>query len=787
MGSPGGGPPPDADAEATPRHPAAPGRPDPPAAEPNRFGLLLRRHRTDTGLTIEELAAASRISVRAISDMERGRSRVPQRRTVEALVRALDLPDGAATALRETARAGRRVTRTAPALAPPRTVADFTGRHDELRWLGDLVARSAEPPDRPGTPVVAVVSGPPGLGKTALMVQAAARYAESFPDGVLFVDLRGLDADPPRPDDLLLRLLTALGVEETGVPGDEHARSARYRALLRDRRILLLLDNAADEAQVRPLLPGAGGTMTIVTSRRALAGLEAVERRTLPTLTGGEAVALLHRIIGADRAAAEPDAMLLGLVRACGHLPLALRIAGNRLLSRPDWSVAYLLRRLADQDDRLDLLVAGDLQIAAPFMLSYRQLSVAAARTFRRLSLIPGPDAGLDLAAQAAGLGVRATETALEELAELGLLQPATDGRYRFHDLMRLFARARLAAEESAQARRESEDRVVTWLLDTAVAAGRWFEPGHTGGTGHGPASAEEAGRWIEQESRNWLGALRTAFGAGRHAEVMAVADAMHWFSDRWTHWRNWLEVYQMSAASAEALGDPRGQAVHLNYVSWAYSTCALRPDLAEAPAREALRLATTVADLDQQGWAWTYLGTAARRRGDATEAQAAAGRALPFLDAAGDRDGYAQALSLLAGSLAQAGRHREAIAHYRRLEALLTDPGRAPSPQVGDLTAGHLHLNVGLSLLALRRWAAAATSLRVALPLLQRAGVRQSEARCRYGLGGALARLGRVDEARGELRRAVRIARQVGPADLVDQALGRLAELGSPPGRRVS
>ncbi|PZF90848.1 NB-ARC domain-containing protein, partial [Micromonospora endophytica] len=581
------------------------------------------------------------------------------------------------------------------------------------------------------------------------------------------------------PDDLLLRLLIALGLEESRVPADQHARGAQYRALLRERRILLLLDNAADEAQIRPLLPGTGNTMVIITSRRALAGLEAVDRLTLPTLTADEAVTLLQRIIGPPRAITEPEAMR-GLARACGHLPLALRIAGNRLLSRPHWSVGHLLSRLADQDDRLDLLVAGDLQIAAPFMLSYRQLSPAAARTFRRLAVLPGPDAGLELAAQAAGLEPRQTEAALEELAELGLLQPATDGRYRFHDLMRLFARARLSAEETPAVRQQVEQQVVTWLLETAVAAGRWFEPAYAAAPepAGGWATAQDAGGWIEQESGNWFGALRLAAAAGRHAEVLAVADAMHWFSDRWMHWAHWLEVYQLSAASAEALGDPRDRAVHLNYLSWAYTTCAHRPDLAETPAREAQRLAAVAGDLSQQGWAWTYLGFAARRRDDAAGAETAARQSLPLFEAGGDWDGYAQGLSLLAGSLAGAGRHREAIAQYRRLDALLTDPDRAPSPLVVEVTAGHVHLNIGLSLLTLRRWTAAAASFRAALPRLQRSGVRQSEARCRYGLGDALAHLGRVDEARVELRRAVRTARQVGPAELVDTALERLAKL---------
>jgi tetratricopeptide (TPR) repeat protein/transcriptional regulator with XRE-family HTH domain len=743
---------------------------------PNRFGLLLRRHRGDAGLTLEELAAVSRVSVRAISDMERGRSLAPHRRTVDALVRALALPDAAAADLRDAARTGRRAPHSTAAFAPPRAVVDFTGREGHLRWLGGLVEH------QPGG--VAVVSGPPGLGKTALMLQVAGRHAASFPDGVLFLDLRGLDADPPRPADLLLRVLTGLGMKESQVQGDEHARSAQYRAMLSRRRILLLLDNAADEAQVRPLLPGVGATVTIVTSRRGLAGLEAVERLVLPALTRSESVALLQRIIGPPRAAGEPDAALFGLADVCGNLPLALRIAGNRLLSRPDWSIEYLLRQLADQDERIGLLVAGDLQIAAPFMLSYRQLSVAAARTLRRLSLVPGPDSDPHLAAQLTGLSVRETAVALEELTELGLLQPGAGGRYRLHDLIRLFAKARLAEEETPAQRRRAEERMVSWLLDTAITASHWFDPTHAGWvaatvTPGAPSSAEEAGRWLEQESLNWLGALRMASAAGRHADVMAVARAMHWFSERWRHWGSWLEVFQMSAASAEALGDLRGQAIHLNYLAWAYTTFALRHELADAPAREAMRLAGEVGDLREQGWSWVCIGSAARRRGDAARAQDAARHSLPLFEGAGEWDGYSQGLSLLAASLAQAGRHRDAIDQYQRLEALLADPDRAPSPLVSDITAGHLRLNIGLSLLALGRWKPAADSLQQALPMVQRSGVRQSEARCRYGLGSALTRLGRVDEARAHLRRAVRIARQVGPAEVADQSLARLAEIG--------
>ncbi|MGN9914478.1 tetratricopeptide repeat protein [Phytohabitans sp. LJ34] len=743
----------------------------------HRFGPLLRRHRADAGLTIDELSAVSRVSVRAISDMERGRSLVPRQRTVDALIVALGLADAAAAALRAAAHGGRGGARPV-ALAPPRAVRDFTGREAQLRWVSDLVAGP------PGG--VAVVSGPPGTGKTALVLHAADRHAAAFPDGVLFLDLRGLDAAPPAPADLMLRVLVALGVRQERVQGDAHARSAQYRAALSSRRVLLLLDNAADEAQVRPLLPGSGTAMTIVTSRRVLSGLEAVERVALPVLTRSEAVTLLRRIIGEQRAAAEPEVALSGLAEACGDLPLALRIAGNRLLNRPDWHTEYLLRRLADRDRRLGTLVAGDLRMSAQFTLSYRRLSAPAAAAFRRLSLVPGADAGPELAAQLTGLSEPEAEAALEELTEVGLLQPGAGGRYRLHDLTKLFAGECLVREETPRERQRAEDGMVTWLLDTATAAGRWFDPtfaGRAAGTappGPGaPASTEEADRWLERESTNWLGALRLAFAAGWHTEVTTVAHAMHWYSERWRHWGSWLEVFQMSAASAEALGDRRRQAIHLNYVAWAYTTFAQRHDLADAPALEAMRLAREVGDLREQGWSWVCIGAAARRHGDAARAQEAARQALPLFEAVAEWDGYSQALSLLAGSLAQAGRHREAIDEYRRLEALLAEPSRAPSPLVSDITAGHLLLNIGLSQLALGRWKPAADSLQAALPLVQRSGVKQSEARCRCGLGNALTRLDRIDEARTQLRRTVRMARQVGPADVVDQALARLAEIG--------
>jgi transcriptional regulator with XRE-family HTH domain len=413
------------------------------------FGALLRRHRHAVELTMEELAEASGVSARAISDMERARSRTPQRRTVQALADALALAETDQAAFFAAAKGRRRPVSPAPAgcCALPRPVPDFTGRDEELHCLARIAA-SAEP-----TAVIApvvTVSGAAGLGKTTLVVQAAHLLDERFPGGTFFVDLRGMDPRPLNPDEVVGRLLTAFGVGGDAMPPHVEDRYGLYRDLLRHRRALIVLDNAADEAQVRPLLPGGGPALTVITSRRLLAGLEGVHRHHLAQLSAQEAVTLLRHIIR-DREPGPEPGVIEEIAELCGRLPLALRIAGNRLLSRPEWTARHLAGRLADESRRLDQLIAGDLRIGVAFNLSYTQLSPTARRLFRRLSLIPGADFNAALAGVVGSMGAQETEDALDELVEVSLLDPAPDGRYLCHDLLRLFARERLCAEEPAE------------------------------------------------------------------------------------------------------------------------------------------------------------------------------------------------------------------------------------------------------------------------------------------------------------------------------------------------
>lgn len=410
---------------------------------------MLRGHRRAARLTLEQLAEASGVSVRTLSDMERGRSKGPQHRTVTALADALALDGDARTQFLELARDGRlgdHWNRPAGRLNElPRGVDDFTGRSEELIWMSDLVYTESAP----GIGVVGLITGSAGLGKTTLAVRAAHALLPSFPDGAVFLDLFGISQRQLPVLDALRALLRTLGVSDRRIPPDARERASLYRSLMRDRRMLVVLDNAGSEEQVRPLLPGGGASRALVTTRRLLAGLEGVRRLALGPLGLMDST---HMLAGILNGRAVDDAALTRLAENCGGLPLALRIIGNRLLSRPDWDAAELSARLAAEEHRLDQFRAGDLRIASAFMMSYEQLAPSAQQVFRRLAVLPGRDFDTALASVAGGLPLEDTWEALDDLVDLGLLQDGAAGRYHFHDLVRLFARDRLQVEESDDA-----------------------------------------------------------------------------------------------------------------------------------------------------------------------------------------------------------------------------------------------------------------------------------------------------------------------------------------------
>ncbi|MBO4207022.1 ATP-binding protein [Micromonospora echinofusca] len=741
------------------------------------FGSLLRSYRHAAGLTLEQFSEASGVSTRAISDMERGHSRAPQQRTLAALADALGLSPQSRRALVGAANEGRtRGSGGAGTCEPPRAVPDFVGRTVELDRLRRYAADAT--PDGPAP--VAVVHGPPGLGKSTLAVHAASQLRDTFPDGVFFLDLRGIDATPVPPAEGLARLLLALGIGPRRMSADLAERSAQFRAALRERRSIVVLDNAGSEAQVRPLLPGAGSSLLLITSRRALTGLDGVLRLPLSPFSATESAELLVGMVGRNSDRVTPPA-LAEVAGLCENLPLALRLAGNRLVSRPGWTMAHLAARLSDADRRLATLTAGDLGVEAAFGLSYAQLTDSARQTFRRLSLVPGEDFAAPLAAVLAQCSVSAVEDHLDELADLGLLQADRGDRFRFHDLIRLFARNRLRNEEPDSYQRAARDRMVRWLLETVVAAGRWFDTGGDVEPVGGPAavdlnSIEAADEWLQVERANWLAALRIAASGGEHRLVVEVAEAMHWYSDRTTHWGVWPEVYARSQEAAAQLGDERLLAVHLNYLSWALSYCEQRHEESVTAAAEAFEVAVRVGDRSQQAWALEYMARARRALGDFQGALDTAREAVPLFDAATDHEGYVQAFIGIGHTLFELGRFAEAAdSHQIALQAAEERPLR---PTVALFSRAQTRLQIGKCLAVQERWAEAERYLLQAMPLLEEFGAPIILGQGHYWLGQTKHALEAPDEARSHLARAVEQYQAADSESLAQRAREALAEL---------
>ncbi len=335
--------------------------------EGERFGALLRRFRLDAALTQEELSAVTGLSVRAISSMEAGRTTKPYRRSVQLLCVALGLSEQASAALMRAARQGSAVLipseQPDQALRPaqlPADIAEFTGRTEQVNSLTALLAGSGQPVR------IAVITGAGGVGKSALAIHVAHQVGAAFGDGQLFVELQGSSEQPVSTSEVLARLLRQLGMADTAIPADAAGRAAEFRTQMAGLAMLVVLDDARDAAQVRPLLPGNAVSAVLVTSRGWLAELEGGRALVLGALDRSEALALFASICGAERVEAEPEAAD-AVLTACGGLPLAIRIAAARLVSRPAWAVGALANRLRNERQRLSELAVGDLAVRATF------------------------------------------------------------------------------------------------------------------------------------------------------------------------------------------------------------------------------------------------------------------------------------------------------------------------------------------------------------------------------------------------------------------------------------
>lgn len=659
-------------------------------------------------------------------------------------------------------------------LPPPIRLA---GRDGELAALDEMCSAAED------VPAVVVVTGPAGIGKTALGVNWAHASRSRFPDGQIFADLRGHAPDgPASPADVLAQFLRALGVEPEQVPADLAELTAMYRSLTAERRIVAVLDDAVSAAQVAPLLPASLQSVTVVTGRWRLAALlvRGARALTLGRLADEAGVELLARTVGEERVLREPEPAR-ELVGLCAGLPLAVCVAGARLAARPAWSIGEMVGALAEERRRLEVL-AVDEEVAVPAALdvSYRALDVQVARAYRLTALWPGPTFESGVAAAAANVGVAEARRLLGVLADANLLEDVPPTAYRFHDLVRLHARERVEREEAEPARDAAARRMLDWYLDTARAAAELILPYRQGppcDVQSVPPEREdfrdagEALDWLDRERGNLFAAARHALDRGLPRTAYQLVSALWPLFLRRGLYRERLDFEGIGLDAARRSGDPEAEARMLDRVGLALYELERFDEASDFMSR-ALTLWRRLEDRHRQASSLRRLGFVAVAGNRLDEAIDSFTGALEAHRALGETRAAALARIDLGDALTRAGRPEEAISRLRGTPALLAEVPDHYNRARALAKLGRAHGLTG-------ELADAADLLHRALRLMRELGSPPGEAEVLETLGELAERAGQPGEARQHYEGALdiltrldapRAARLRGRLDGLDQ-----------------
>lgn len=726
------------------------------------FGPELRRLRTGQGWSLRQLASKVNYAFGYLSKIENG-----VKPPTADLAERCDQVFGTGTRLTEltiaqSRNSSRGVRFTRPAQLPS-SVADFVGREDTLKVLCAVADSQSEP----GAVRVVTLEGAPGAGKTALAVRGAHLISHRFPDGQLFVNLRGYDSDGPRaePGDVLEDFLRSVGVPPASIPCGVDKRAALFRSVLDGKQVLLVLDNAATSEQVRPLLPSSEGSMVVVTARNRLSGL-AIEtgatRVTLRGLSPSESLGLFRRVVGTKRVDTELSAAQI-LAERCAHLPLALRVAAEHIAVRQHHSLGDLAADLALESTRLDVLASRDdvRTVRAVFSWSYRDLSNVDAQMFRRLSLHSGQEISVEAAAALDGCSPASAHQRLARLCSTHLLEEVDKDRYRLHDLLRVYAAELVRLHDDTTETHAAVHRLLAWYLHSAAAANDLLAPQRglpdIGRPTEGVAPLEfaegnydRALSWCEREASNIVCAVEQArqHGLVSMSWKLAVVNWNYYYLRK--RWNVWLGAHSRGLRAARDAGDRLGEAWCLQNLGVAYME--LRQfDKAQEHLREAITIRRKVNDQWGLGWSLFALGITYSEMGRFDEACAQFHESIEFCRTRGFEYGVAGALCELGTAYRRLERYDEAVDCEERALSVFKRMGAVDGESFALVRLGAVYVSRG-------DYDTALEYLDQALILRRETGDRWGQAEVLLSRGHAFAGAGQRAAARDCWQEAVTI-----------------------------
>lgn len=761
------------------------------------LGALVRDWRQRALLTQEQLAERAGLNVRTIRRLENGRLKRPRSASVRMLVDALDLDRaeaetlaGAATGTQRQATPRARAdpapddpaTLEPPTVGPrqlPANVAGFTGRDAYLRRLDGFLP--SEPGNETAAMSIAVIAGPAGVGKTSLAVYWAHRAAHRFPDGQLYVNLRGFDpsGSAMHPAEALRGFLDALGVPPDRIPASADAQAALYRSQLAGRRMLVLLDNARDVDQVRPLLPGGGSCMVLVTSRTPLSGLIVTEGAypiIVDVFTSEEAHQLLSRRLGSRRTVADPEAVA-EIINRCARLPLALAVVAARAATHPGFPLVWFATELRETRGSLDALSNRDTRadVRSVFSWSSRALSPPAARLFRLLSTHPGPDISVAAAASLAALPLHEVRVLVAELADAYLVIEHAPDRYTFHDLLHAHAAEIARAHDTGAERHAATQRILDHYLHTGFAGAALLNPQRNEVVPALPQAGVQleeitdyaaAIDWFTAERRVLLAATEHAARTGFDQHAWQLTWVLSGFLDRCGHWEDWIRCQRTALDAARRLGD-HGLEAYAHCNLGRASSRLGRTDDAYIHYSQALELCQQVNDLAGQARVHTNLALLLEKMQRYPDALNHARQSLGIHRNLNDGVGHANALNTIGWCYALLGDYRQTLAYGQEAIVLHQEIKDRDGEAATWDTLGYAHHHLG-------DHRQAAACYQAAIRLYRELGDRYYESASLIHLGDLNDLAGDPHTARSNWQRAKHILSELGhPA--ADEVQARL------------